>query len=569
MMLLQYNPRQRLAQIKVVDLLIGSNMDRQAFLSSLPFLLPCPSAAWPPCCTSASSSASTTDQRRGEPCTKMETLLVPADSSYKFKLSVEPSVELSEEAGLVQKIEEIKPAFFACPKTTSFGGRSSQASFDPAMADIQAVLESSIGPSFARSDNHDDASVLKGRVLFTGSSLNPTQSSLKSQTPASLHSRSPPQSIHQKPDARPLYLYFKIDKNGVFQVDGKQLVTMEIVPAENGLPPSLVLLFSCCVLRIFPLYTPSPTKPASDSDTPRNEEWKTCALEALQTLEEHLHKLMLNSSSAAAWSPCTSSLPSSNEAGQRDAAYFPRDGGKRHSHSSSTGSNSSPHQRKKAKGIPSDGKVALQDQKSVQKVRRKVQALSRCRAGLQVLEYVLESPVTVAAVVTPPTLHGGDGDGDCEMPLTDSAASDTALPKTQLQGHLANHSKPAKHSLVPLLSGITEDLTAAFSNQAEQQEVLILCRQEIDEMRNRRIDDLLDSFFPNMPHHQSSDSRKNHRAATSGRSNSARKDVTSEGEETKHKKSAQSVLNSVKCLLNEQQALVKERNSYMTLPTRG
>jgi hypothetical protein len=486
-----------------------------------------------------------------EPSTKLEALLVPSDSSYKFKLSLEPFVATSEDAGLTQKIENIKPAFFACPENTGYGGRSLLASFDPAMADIQACLESSIGP-VASSDNQDDASVLKGRVLFAGGGGDPTQSSLKSQTPPSLQSRSTPQSIHQRPASSPLYLYFKIDKDGVFQVDGKQLVKMEVAAAADNLPPFLVLTFSCCVLRIFPLYTPSPTKPASDSDTPKKEEWKAWALEALQTLEERLHQLMHNNSSTVAWSPCTSSLPSSNEAGQRDGTFFPGGAG----HSSSTGSNSS--HRKKAKCIPSDDKVVLQDHKAVHKVKRKVQALTRCRAGLQALEYVLESSATVAAMAACPA----HGDGDA-IPLTDSAASDTALPKTQLQGY---QGKPAKHSLIPLLSGITEDLTAAYSNQAEQQEVLTLCRQEIEEKRNRRMDDLLDLFFPNMPHHQSGGGR---RASKSCRSHSASKDVTSEGDDTKHKMPAEEVIQSVKGLLNELQSMAKERNSYMTLPTRG
>ena len=58
----------------------------------------------------------------------------------------------------------------------------------------------------------------------------------------------------------PLFLYFKIDGT-VFQVDGKQLLHAKVVvQSSNGdesgaavLPPCLMLVFSCCLFRIFPL----------------------------------------------------------------------------------------------------------------------------------------------------------------------------------------------------------------------------------------------------------------------------------------------------------------------------
>eukprot|EP00797_Seminavis_robusta_P026382 Sro479_g151150.1 n/a (412) ;mRNA; r:13106-14341 len=411
------------------------------------------------------------------------------------------------------------------------------------MADIQVAVESSLGTTVmtttttATNDgsSQDDTSVLQGRVLFVGNTT--TQ---QSSTPASLRS-TPRHHPRATPSTRlfeswPLFLHVRVDKEGVFQVDPKQLVTTELVLHDqsnnNNLPPCLLLTFSTCLWRIFPLHTPSPTKPvSSDSDNTSRDEWKQAAVESLQTLEKSLHQLLQSGTSSAAWSPCTSSSLSNNETGQRDI------------HTSSSSSASHHNHHKKFKGVPKT--EALQDHNTVRKVRRQRDALNRSILGLRSMEVVLESPASSF-------LHNNNRDNNNN---NDTCADSLDAAQTQVQN---TRQQQQQQSLVPLLAGITEDLSAAFGNDHDKQEALQAYRRKLDDTRD--MEQLLDAFFP--PSAMASGGSRRRRSRSRGRNTNT--EVVAQTT-----KPAEEVIPAVQQLLTKQQALMKERSSLLALPTRG
>lgn len=526
----------------------------------MPFLAPCPSVAWPPHRVNNSGRS-----------TRVETLLpVPQDSAYKFKLSLEPAVASPVEGSNRQELQEIQPAFFGNPVEGSDANNNKSAKFDPSLADIQVAVESSVDSLNTIDSSQDDTSVLKGRVLFVGGSNN-INTSTESQTPASnkiTPGSMQPLSIQRLPDYWPLLLYCKIDKEGVYQMDGRQLLHAEVAYSENSdMPPCLMLVFPCCIFRIFPMHCPSATtKPAPDSDTPKKE-WKIEALEALQCLEKKILQLSSNASSPSPLSPCESSFPSSTgEAGQKDGGY----GGQSHSHSTLTSSSnsSSRPQAKKLKTANTSNEEEEDDSADlilqenhciIKKAKRRRDALTRSRVGVQSVETVLAMPVSV---VKPGRLLPKVHLETQATPLTDSASA----PKTQ--GYLGRgHPKSSRSpemSMGPLLSGIAEDLSASYGTNAERKEVLQLYSREIEERRHHRMDQLLDSFFPSMPQRPSSRGRKARRGKDGSMSvASGEKSTTGET------KSAEEVILSVRSLMNKQRELVNERSTFLQLPTRG
>lgn len=504
----------------------------------MPFLLPCPSNAWPPH-RSASS---------GSKFTRVETSLpVPQDSAFQFKLSLEPAIATTTD-GKQQQLEEIQPAFFGLPVdegSSSNSKSSSKSTFDPSMADVQVAVESSVN---VQSDSQDDASVLKGRVLFVGGNNANNADSSSTQVSGS-NKISPDQPFQRLPDAWPLFLYFRIDKESVFQVDGKQLLHVEVTPAEikeqRSMPPCLMMVFSCCIFRIFPLYSPS--QPATDSD---NSEWKDQAFEALRSLEKQLHQLSSNSPSTAAWSPCGSSLPSSTvgEAGQKDGGYPTPAGGQSNSFSSHT-TNAS--RSKKLKTIQNEEGDSTANHIK-RKAKRRRDALARSQTGMTSVETVLGMPASVCKPekLLPPKPKFQHLDTQAVVPMTDSAEMHN------------NPRRSDRMSIRPLLTGIAEDLAAAYGTHAETAEVLQLYQKEIEEQRCNEMDKLLDSFFPSQSKERSRKNRKS-------RGRDRRKSDQGDSAPAMGTKSAEEVMKEVRRLMVKERALVVDRSSFLQLPMRG
>lgn len=617
-------------------------MDRPSFLSSMPFLLPCPSATWPPR-RNAASTLEEEQQQQPHPSTQMEVLLDNNNSLQKsctFNVSIEPAISASAVAtsgvtaacssggDMDQALQDMQPAFFGPPvkdegdddnnSINNNNGNnyvSSCSSFDPAMTEILVAVESSAasgGPLLrgrgggALEDNNnlsqDDPSVLEARVLFSASS---STNKNKNNVPKSISTPSAAAF-----ESWPLFLYFKMDGT-VFQVDGTQLLHATVVQpssqegAESGttLPPCLLLVFSCCLFRIFPLNSTKSamhsTEASSDSDATTMKDCYSDALEALKKLETVLGQLVAcaitssATSMSAAWSPSSSAPTSSGEAGQKD--HPPSHGtGDHHSTSSSATTIAQGSQSKKLKSNHNvHQKESLDSHHLIRKIKHRRDALVRSRAGLQAAETILDMPESVYTPdlpLTEPSFPGQPMTGITTetVPITDSAISDIVIPKTQgVPGHPhltqangigtadntqhTNHetgeSRKATGSMVPLLQGITEDMANAYGTEGETQEALQLYRREIETLRENRVDDLLDAFFPTMPqrHHGSSAKKKGRRE----KSSNTKKHRTINGTEPKEGISVEKAKESVLHLMKQQRSLVQERSSLLQLPTRG
>ena len=128
-------------------------MDRPSFLSSMPFLLPCPWATWPPR-RNAASMTEEEQQKQTQPTTQMDVLLDNTpQKAYKFHMAVEPAISASATADATSAVEAkddvshalsaMQPAFFGPPAVEDAdGGHSSHTGnnnnsasslFDPAM----------------------------------------------------------------------------------------------------------------------------------------------------------------------------------------------------------------------------------------------------------------------------------------------------------------------------------------------------------------------------------------------------------------------------------------------------
>ena len=621
-------------------------MDRPSFLSSMPFLLPCPSATWPP----RRNAASTTEeeqQQQPQPSTQMDVLLDnnTLQKSCHFNVSIEPAISASATSSsddMDQALQDMQPAFFGPPaKDEGEDNRinngnnivSYSSSFDPAMTDILVAVESSApnggplsgGRGGALEDNNlsqDDPSVMEARVLFSGRTQTPASSSTKKDKKIP-NSISAPSAAAASLESWPLFLYFKIDGT-VFQVDGKQLLHAKVVVQSSngeesgaaGLPPCLMLVFSCCLFRIFPLNNNNNNNSASiraeassDSDATTMKDCYTDALEALKNLETVLGQLVAcatassATSMSAAWSPSSSAPTSSGEAGQKDGPPNPGTGD-HHSTSSSTTTIAHGSQRKKSKSNhaihQTEAAAALENNHLIRKIKRRRDALARSRAGLQAVETILDMPesvyspdLTLTDVIIMPSFPGQPVAGATTqtVPMTESAISDIAMnnmPKTQGGlGHLhltqANNgsgtadtqltnnepheSKKVVGSMVPLLQGITEDMANAYGTEGETQEALQLYQREIETLRENRVDDLLDAFFPTMPQRHGSSAKKKGRREKSSKAKPNRDAM--QAQEPKDGISADKAKESVLHLMKQQRSLVQERSSLLQLPTRG
>ena len=509
-------------------------------------------------------------------------ILDSSSSSYQWKLSLEPALPGSM-GGTSQRLEEMPPAFFGRPTEEKSDHNTSTETndFDPGMADIQVAVET-LSASLAPDDMHDDeASVLKGRVLFVGGNANVNgDSSSATQTPSSSHKKSTPQVLsfqqqqQQLPDAWPLILYFRIDKENVFQVDGNDILHVELIPpapdddhgSNKSRPPSLALVFPYCIFRIFPM--------PSDNTTPKKA-WHKEGLTALQKLETQC--LQLSDStivpSPAYWSPCgSSSLPSSiREDGQKNSEGWQQ----QQSHSTLTASSSStrrPHKKLKATTTTHDDDTdPFQNHPLIQKVQHRQQGLALSWVGMHQVEKLLDMPML--AFLPDPTK--GSNHLESSQTMTDWAA----VSQAKTQGH---HQVEAQNSssrgpdlnMGPLLTGIAEDLTAAYGTATETEQVFQLYQAEIEEQPGDPLDLVLDSFFP-VPPKRLSSSRKQRQPSsksTRGGEESSNRKVGSGGGKKNAPaamKSVEETMEALQGLMDKQSKLVEERCSLYDLPTRG
>jgi len=424
-----------------------------------------------------------------------------------------------------------------------------------------------------------------------------------------------------------MFLYFKMEGT-VFQVDCKQILDVRVISpgtTENEkqtkeknsndttakmLPPCLILVFPCCLFRIFPFsanvegsVAAMVAEASSDSDATTMKESFAGAVQALSKLEAVLGQLISNAfeSSAgmvAAWSPSSSAPTSSGEPGQYPQPYGHHGGTLASSGSSSTVKAHHHSSSKKAKWNNNNddddigstiaaAKAMLEDNHLVRKMKRRRDALVRSLAGLTSVETILDMPLSVYAPdhvvqehpLVPSSLRTKRTASTKEgiFSLSDSAVSDggATMPKTQGQQgpsvlldsqatQMTNASvgggKVSTSAMGPLMAGITEDFTVAYGTIEETHEALNLYQQAVDRLHGQHLDKVLDSFFPSMP--QKKDrwgrSRTPSRSRTSTCSRSDSKSVPIE-----------EAMESVRLLMNEQRMLVQDRSALYKLPTRG
>lgn len=518
-------------------------MDRQQFLQGMPFLLP------------------TSSLPKASPVRKIETLIQPQDF-YEYKVSVEPLVASLDKDGQ----QMIKPAFFVLRGGDTVATKNNNSSsHDPSMANIQIIMDSPTGYN-GNENGGEDPSVLQARNLFgctqhTNESSDSTTASLSSDKKDYKNLQLQSQLFAE---IGPHCVYFKIEE-GIFRVDGRQLMHLEFVRAKRTndsqtIPPFLLLVFPCCVFRIFPL----PIQNIPPGAETHKQDWTKQAEEALKGLEKRLLILFHhNNQTAAAWSPAGSSVQtSSNEAGQNIGFGAPHH--QSHSHSTLTSSASS-RNNKKLKAATEFDMAAFQDKHQIRKIRRCRGALERSHAGLQSLEIVLGMPLSCKPdmilsnlMSLPPSQK--------ETTATDSAMSEIAEPRTQLHGnsHLPTAEETASSSnpLSPLMTGVADELASAYGNPQEVRDVMHLYQHEIDDTRHSQLDNLLNSFFPEKRHAIG----KNRRHSKSKRSNKGAMDADDEAPE--ELKSAEETIASTKKLMQKQRELVEERSSLLMLPTR-
>jgi hypothetical protein len=539
-------------------------MDRNSFLSSLPFLIPIASSSWPPRTTAPRSSNHSNSNGNGGNAT---TTAVRSERLLQdhYSLSIEP---------VARNRSDTSKAGAAATTTTNIGSATTTATaasttlgpaffgssslttideFDPSLCSLEMVLEYT-------DNDHDNSNTNNNSNRGHQQHRNNSYSSPMQQTHRHGNSHNN-NHRHQNYNATAAVsytgmAYVSLHGSTIFQLDLSELQSVQVqetdaTSSSSGMqphaPPCLLLKFSnVAVLRIFSLVA-----------VPADEHFH---------LQGVCHKITTAASAAAAASSQSqfSSMMTTlcdNNAVASPSAGTSRVGIGSCSTGSSTDTGFGGHYRHDVSGAAEGEHKARQEDghepsttaRSAQKrethdddeeenprdrVERRIQrrrlAYDKSVAGMQALETVLDMPVSTFFADHP------------------SAMTAQATASAVLMDRVS-----------PLLTAIGDDLTNAYARQGDKAQAMQACESNLAECRNA-LDENLKAFFP-LP--RSKQRLLTTRTTTTVSSLAAARN--SGNSKTDPGVDVDVIAEQVQELVQRQKEAVRKRHELFLLPSRG
>jgi hypothetical protein len=460
-------------------------MDRNSFLSSLPFLIPISSSSWPPRTTNGNGGNGTTSAT----AVRSERLL-----QDHYSVSIEPvarnrsdtskaSAATTTNTGnatttaATAATATLGPAFFGSSSLTTIDD------FDPALCSLEMVLECTDNDNGNSNSNNNNNSNRSKQEYGGHDRRNNSFSSPMQQTHR--HHNSNNNRRHQNANAVSYtgIAYLSLHGSSIFQLDLSELQSVKVQETDattttgsmqQHTPPCLLLKFSeVAVLRIFSLVA-----------VPADEHFHlqgvcnkiTTAASAAATSSHSAYSSTMTTMCDAVASPGASTsrgLVGSCSTGSSTDTGF--GGYYRHDVSGAAEGEQKARQedgqpsttaRSARKGETHDDEEEDPRDRMERRIQRRRLAYDKSVAGMQALETVLDMPVTTFSADHPSTM------------TLQATASAVLMDRVG-----------------PLLTAIGDDLTNAYARQGDKAQAMQACESNLAESRNA-LDDNLKAFFP-------------------------------------------------------------------------